>query len=489
MVISSFQLQIVIRCSFSSSFFLVLSNDVIAIKSRHEPPQEQHEFSPDFVPSRSTNGPTPAWDEVGGTTSFLDPTHAYPLRVAKWPFVRNLPPHFRSGRFAIEVGANGHWTLQQELGEKIKDESEMPFILTFEPLLDKYAFLLGKYNFSDVAEVFGRTGLATKNAVPQQKIIPFTSDHSPTYAKLVEGRAAGWTNSLPRDFRLGFSHRFGMVFPFAVGCNETSENFHVTKIDGCSSLLQPRGKQRFFEDPKISALLGATPDGRGAEAIEVESSESGENITMYISEMMEDTFVSSGGRTNVRQCHIIKLEDLAEKKCMNLDQRRLWAECSETAETRRVFCVSLETVIGEWLLPAWQEWRTTRRQERPRAGREAETSAGGGDLEVDHAAKKVVGVDVFGIDTLKIDAQGLDLQVTLSAGRYLKQIEKIEMETTCGRNTPLLYEEQESCEHVFDVMDRRGFYRPPTASSSSKSYPYPEYQLLMKMAVFATHPT
>lgn len=29
----------------------------------------------------------------------------FPLRVAKWPFARNLPDHFRSGRFAIDVGA------------------------------------------------------------------------------------------------------------------------------------------------------------------------------------------------------------------------------------------------------------------------------------------------------------------------------------------------------------------------------------------------
>ena len=51
-------------------------------------------------------------------------------------------------------------------------------------------------------------------------------------------------------------------------CNQTSEVFHVTKIDSCSSLLEPRGPEELLRDEKISTLTGVslTAGERGSSA-------------------------------------------------------------------------------------------------------------------------------------------------------------------------------------------------------------------------------
>ncbi|CAE7535040.1 Ccdc108, partial [Symbiodinium pilosum] len=93
----------------------------------------------------------------------------------------------RPKRFWIEVGAHAWENLQFSPGFA---KSEDDFLISFEPLLDKYAMLLARYE-GDVTE------------------------RRP----------------------LGFQHKRGLAFPFAVGCETRYTSFTATDYDMCSTVL------------------------------------------------------------------------------------------------------------------------------------------------------------------------------------------------------------------------------------------------------------
>ena len=129
------------------------------------------------------------------------------IQVAHWPFALNwqhLPSEPR--HFFLEVGANNHELEREEL-EQLLDHDDHDdgegFLLSFEPLLDKYSYLLS----------YSSGGGAENNAAKN----------------------------------LGLQHRRGLALPYAVGNCGDSESptgigtavFHVTSLDGCSSLRPP----------------------------------------------------------------------------------------------------------------------------------------------------------------------------------------------------------------------------------------------------------
>eukprot|EP00440_Ansanella_granifera_P044884 gb/GFBE01048642.1/.p1 GENE.gb/GFBE01048642.1/~~gb/GFBE01048642.1/.p1 ORF type:complete len:209 (+),score=36.58 gb/GFBE01048642.1/:1-627(+) len=114
------------------------------------------------------------------------------VQVVALPFERNFE-HLKEppSRFWIEVGANSYNNVQD-----YADFGEGDFLISFEPLLDKYAYLLNRYRTE------------------------------------VEGQRRG----------LGFQHERGLAFPFAVGCSGVA-TLTVTDHDMCSSLLSMRGEE------------------------------------------------------------------------------------------------------------------------------------------------------------------------------------------------------------------------------------------------------
>lgn len=133
---------------------------------------------------------------------------AAPIQIASWPilksFTRLSPP---PTKYLLEIGANSRNILQDEMRVELDDGA---VLLTFEPLLDKYAHILTR---------FGGT---------------------------------------PDNHRaVGFQHSRGMVFPLAVGCKGFTV-FNVAQIDGCSSLLSGRGpnmKQEGASDIAINQVV------------------------------------------------------------------------------------------------------------------------------------------------------------------------------------------------------------------------------------------
>lgn len=123
------------------------------------------------------------------------------IQVAKWPFELNFE-HLPSKptTFYIEIGAHNSDTLVDHLEAQF---AQGAFLITFEPLLDKYADLLSRF------------GVEPNNRA-----------------------------------YLGMQTHRNMILPIAVGCNGTAQ-FHVTPADGCSSLLQPRGED-FENDPRLA---------------------------------------------------------------------------------------------------------------------------------------------------------------------------------------------------------------------------------------------
>lgn len=123
------------------------------------------------------------------------------------PFERNFD-HLDAypSTFYIDVGSNSFATLAEEVFV-VEAFKRGAFLLTFEPLLDKYAALISRHSSNDYFQ------------------------------------------------GLGLQHERHLVLPLAVGCNGTSR-FHVTSQDGCSSLLQPRGQEDFRQDPKSEAWPG-----------------------------------------------------------------------------------------------------------------------------------------------------------------------------------------------------------------------------------------
>jgi len=142
-------------------------------------------------------------DEEGGLLEYNGGVFNI-IQVAHLPFHKNfrhLPT--KPTAFWLEVGTNSR-DLLSDFAE-VEAFSRGAFLLSFEPLLDKYAFVLNRKGGGQ-AEVM----------------------HS-----------------------LGRQHEQAMVFPMAVGCTGSAKLF-VTKSDGCSSLYLPRG-DNFAKDPGSSA--------------------------------------------------------------------------------------------------------------------------------------------------------------------------------------------------------------------------------------------
>jgi hypothetical protein len=93
-------------------------------------------------------------------------------------------------KIVMEVGANNRNTMDEEYLPK----SPTAFLITSEPLLDKFAVLTGR---------------------------------------IASGKGAD------RRYPLGHHHDRGVIFPFAIGPVEkpTLAEFHLSDVDGCSSLL------------------------------------------------------------------------------------------------------------------------------------------------------------------------------------------------------------------------------------------------------------
>tara|TARA_B110001452_G_scaffold261682_1_gene260758 strand:- start:369 stop:1397 length:1029 start_codon:yes stop_codon:yes gene_type:complete len=115
------------------------------------------------------------------------------VQVARLPIV---PEAFRE-RIIIELGANTVYTVRDTLLKQPKFRGH--FVVSFEPLLDKYASNL-----------------------------------------------AGRSKAVMRA-TLGHHHRRGVILPFAVGPTQGVFDLQVSDIDGCSSLLNftapPQGKK------------------------------------------------------------------------------------------------------------------------------------------------------------------------------------------------------------------------------------------------------
>ncbi|CAK9022773.1 unnamed protein product [Durusdinium trenchii] len=109
------------------------------------------------------------------------------VQVASLPFWKNFE-HLEVApkRFWIEVGANNYNNIQH-----YPDFGDQDFVLSFEPLLDKYAELLTR----------------SQPRIPGQRR------------------------------KLGFQNDRGLVFPFAIGCGSPFATFTVTDHDSCSSIL------------------------------------------------------------------------------------------------------------------------------------------------------------------------------------------------------------------------------------------------------------
>jgi len=121
------------------------------------------------------------------------------IQVAQLPFWRNYAHLSKEPtEFWIEVGANSIGLLRDQM-QRQGNFDNGAFLVSFEPLLDKYAWLL-----------------------------------QAMHKRLHRGQ-------------LGLQHKHGIVLPYAVGCSGQT-TFYITPIDGCSSLLKPRGKE-FASDP------------------------------------------------------------------------------------------------------------------------------------------------------------------------------------------------------------------------------------------------
>lgn len=68
------------------------------------------------------------------------------------------------------------------------------------------------------------------------------------------------------------------------------------------------------------------------------------------------------------------------------------------------------------------------------------------------------------IDYLKVDAQGYDLEVVKSAGKYLKQIRKIKLEAKMS-GTKGVYEGQPDPKEIAAFMEQQGFEHTATYQS------------------------
>lgn len=228
------------------------------------------------------------------------------VQLASWPFQKNWD-HLKESptKFIIEIGANSRDVVQDEKSAELNAGA---YLLTFEPLLDKYAKLMSRYG-----------------GVPDERR------------------------------KLGLQHKHGIIFPLAVGCSGVA-SFHISNVDGCSSILPMRGKEEFTNDKKFNKWNG------------------------------------------------VKHKD---------HKNWLANNCVTQKEERRVPCISLEHIIGIWL---------------------------GGQ----------------NVDWLKVDGQGFDLSIVLSAGKHLNKLKKVTMEVQAD-TVALLYAGQPNCSSVLHKMLLMGF--------------------------------
>ena len=233
------------------------------------------------------------------------------MQVGHWPFARNWQ-HLPSepSYFFLEVGANNHELERDELKQLLQDDSN-GFLLSFEPLLDKYSYLVS----------FSSGGGAENNAA----------------------------------VNLGLQHRRGLALPYAIAeCTPGGTTvFHVTSLDGCSSLRPPSADFKQQNQQNRNAGTGMS----------------------WPSWVVE--------------------------------------RCAHLQEERSVPCVSLATVVGEWL---------------------------GGHP----------------IARMKVDAQGSDLDVIKSAGEFINRLLFINLEVHSKLAAPIYYG-QASCDEVLLTMQRMGF--------------------------------
>ncbi|CAE7575529.1 unnamed protein product [Symbiodinium necroappetens] len=239
------------------------------------------------------------------------------LQVAHLPFERNWQHlAMEPAHFFLEVGANNFELERKDLDLLLSDRAG-GFLISFEPLLDKYGHLL----------------------------------------------------SFRRDqyfVNLGLQHPRALALPYAVdACPMGQAVFHVTPVDGCSSLLVPAEQ---FQSRNQESL----ESGRG----------------------------TSWPKWVEQECSVLK-------------------------ERRVVPCVSLRTVLGDWL------------QGRP-------------------------------VARVKVDAQGMDLQVVRSAGDFVTQLLFVKLEVQSLRAAPL-YEGQVFCPEVLSSMKSLGFVLADTSRRESTS--------------------
>ena len=142
------------------------------------------------------------------------------VQVAHLPFERNWQ-HLKDDpfHFFLEVGANNH-ELERDFLEPLLLDASGGFLVSFEPLLDKYGFLLS-----------------------------YRGENYPFFGNL------------------GLQHRRALVLPHAVNtCKGPIATFHVSPLDGCSSLRAPA--RDFKQKNRDGSHLAHTPNSHLLEFLE-----------------------------------------------------------------------------------------------------------------------------------------------------------------------------------------------------------------------------
>lgn len=200
---------------------------------------------------------------------------------------RNKPP-----RFILEIGSNSRNLVQEESQPFILGRSM--FLLSFEPLLDKYAHLLRRF-------------------------APHTPPTSPA-----------------RDFArtYGFQHPRGMAFPFAVGCNRPRA---VEDRFPSNSTASPRGSAANNSASTDAASTDAFTDNFGGRVLPTRS-----HALFRVSQI-------DGCSSLLRPTTTLTTDSLPEAE----RQRGHWPEllergCLRTRDVRVVPCVDLDEILREW---------------------------------------------------------------------------------------------------------------------------------------------
>lgn len=125
-----------------------------------------------------------------------------------------LPSSANVTRLAVEIGCSDLHTLDEEM---LPFDPET-FLISFEPVLDKYAVLLARAAQRFYSNV---RNLANTSGEVQRKQNFFSP--------------------------LGMHHPRGVVLPFAVSEDGGPATFHVARVAGCSSLLPINAGSKYYE--------------------------------------------------------------------------------------------------------------------------------------------------------------------------------------------------------------------------------------------------